>query len=62
MCLKDFEDFYEAHKEVPENQDQIFVMDVNTKTFKEAGEIVTLFRKFFTTKRLLGFTQHVSEK
>ena len=59
MCLKDFQDFYTAHKAVPSNPDQIFVPDVSTEVVKEKGKTVLIFRIFFTTTRLLTFTQHV---
>ena len=59
MCLKDFEDFYAEHREVPSNPDQMFCCDCSTEVIKEKGNTVLIFRIFFTTPRLLTFTQHV---
>ena len=38
MCLPDFDDFYAAHKEVPENPDKMFV----TKMFVNAHQILNI--------------------
>jgi hypothetical protein len=60
ICLQDFENFYAAHKPIPEDDDQMFVADCKTEVFIEKGEMVRIFRIFLTTKRLISFTKHVS--
>ena len=63
LCLQDFDDFFAAHRNVPEDPDGMFVADCKTDTVKEkvnnVEKIILLFRIFFTTTRLLSFTQHV---
>ena len=59
MCLKDFDDYGEAHMKVPEDPDEMFVADWSTDTLQENGSILLSFWMFYTTKRLLEFTQYV---
>lgn len=59
MCLKDFENFYELNKNIPEDEDEMFVTSVHTETKKESSKILFFFRIFFSTKRLLRNTEYV---
>lgn len=59
LCLQDIEDFYENNKKIPESEDEMFVVNVNTIIKKENDRISLIFRIFLTTKRLLSFTNHV---
>jgi len=60
ICIKDFKDMYEVHKNIPEHENQMFVSDLFTDCQLVNGELVSNFRIFFTTKKLLSFTLHVS--
>ena len=61
LCLNDFEKLFLAHKELPDDLDTMFIVDVSTSVLKEEGQLVLVFRIFFSTRRLLEFTQHVSD-
>ena len=60
ICLQDFLDFYEKNNIIPENPDRMFVADCFAEAVMEKSFLVQIFRIFFTTKRLLSFTQYVS--
>ena len=60
ICLNDFKYFYDKHKEIPENPDQMFAADLFIEVKLEQGEMTRIFRIFLTTKRLLSFTNYVS--
>ncbi len=62
VAMNDFEEFAKAHSAVPEDEDEMFVVDVFTKAVREEGKIILLFRIFFSTVRLLSYTQHVSNQ
>ena len=59
MTLQGIVDFYEKHKAIPDDPDQVYASDCWTKVVNEKGEIIRLFRIFLTTKRLLTFTEYV---
>ena len=60
VCLNDFIEFHQRHKEIPEDSDQMFVGNCEVEVINEEGEMIRLFRIFLTTKRLLTFTNYVS--
>ena len=60
ICLQDFLDFYDKNKEIPDDDDKMFVSDCFVEAVMENESLVQIFRIFFTTKRLLTFTRHVS--
>ena len=58
--LNDFIDMYEKYKQIPEDLDQLFIPDCFVNSLMEGDELVSIFRIFFTTKRLLSFSKYVS--
>ena len=60
ISLNDILDFYNEHKEVPEDMDQMFVVDCYCEASEIENEINYKFRIFLTTKRLIEFTKYVN--
>ena len=52
QTLQGIVDFYEQHKAIPQDPD-LYASDCWNKVVNEKGELLRLFRIFFTTKRLL---------
>ncbi len=60
FSLNDILAFFNEHKEVPEDIDQMYVVDCYCDASTINNELEFKFRIFLTTKRLIQFTEYVT--